>query len=178
MEATGPLASVRSNKNPGPGTYEYSSTNSHSAFSLTNNPVEEDKEKLKIPGPGTYPVSFCISQTGNYFLSTYKNSCTRDFSKAGGRPKVLGNKIPGPGSYSTAQVDLSPKGKYTMSRLKNCLTRTFAITTRKPINENNPNPGPGSYKVPSDFGHYMDRKAFRDLNGMTSRGDKSLDKSL
>ena len=57
-------------------------------------------------------------------------------------------------------MDLSPAGRYAISRLKNCLTRKFAITTRKPINENNENPGPGSYKIPSEFGHYVGRKAF------------------
>jgi hypothetical protein len=35
MEATGPLASVKKNKNPGPGTYPVSSTLAKGAFSLT-----------------------------------------------------------------------------------------------------------------------------------------------
>lgn len=137
MEATGPLANVRLNKNPGPGSYEQNSTLSKSAYSLTKKPQEEDKEKMKIPGPGSYPVTFTINEKGSYFLSKYKTSCVRDFSKTGGRTSALSNKVPGPGSYGTESVDLSPAGKYSMSRLKNCLTRKFAITTRKAINENN-----------------------------------------
>ncbi len=35
MEATGPLASVKVNKNPGPGSYEIGSTLSKSSYSLT-----------------------------------------------------------------------------------------------------------------------------------------------
>lgn len=85
MEATGPLASVKVNKNPGPGSYKIASTLSKSTFSLNGKPHEEDKEKIKMPGPGTYPVAFCINEKGNYFLSKYKNSCVRDFSKVGGR---------------------------------------------------------------------------------------------
>ena len=83
------------------------------------------------------------------------------------------SKIPGPGSYGTESVDLSPVGKYVISKLKSCLTRKFAITTRKPINENNENPGPGSYKLPSDFGHYASRKAFEELSRSQSRGGSS-----
>lgn len=164
MEATGPLASVRVNKNPGPGSYEQNSTLSKSAYSLTRKPHEEDKEKMKIPGPGAYPVTFCINEKGSYFLSKYKTSCVRDFSKTGGRPNILANKVPGPGSYATSSVDLSPVGRYVVSKLKNCLTRKFAITTRKPINDNNENPGPGSYKLPSEFGHYVGRKAFEEIS--------------
>ena len=84
----------------------------------------------------------------------------RDFSKLGGRSQTHLSRVPGPGSYDTAHVDLSPKGKYVVSRMKNCLTRKFAISTRKPIAENNENPGPGNYKLPSEFGHYLGRKAF------------------
>jgi hypothetical protein len=109
-------------------------------------------------------VTFTINEKGTYFLSKYKSSCTRDFSKAGGRPQILTSKVPGPGSYSTTQVDLSPSGRYAVSRMKNCLTRKFAITTRRPIAENNENPGPGSYKLPSDFGHYVSRRVFEEIN--------------
>jgi hypothetical protein len=171
MEATGPLASVRTNKNPGPGSYEHNSTLSRSAYSLTRKPHEEDKERMKMPGPGSYPVTFCINEKGNYFLSKYKTSCVRDFSKAGGRPQILGNKVPGPGSYATSSVDISPAGRYAISKLKNCLTRKFAITTRKPINDNNENPGPGSYKIPSDFGHYAARKAFEEIHNSAHKAE-------
>lgn len=130
---------------------------------------------MRIPGPGTYPVTFTINEKGSYFLSKYKNSCVRDFSKSGGRPHILTNKIPGPGSYNTSQVDLSPTGRYAVSKMKNCLTRKFAITTRKPIAENNENPGPGSYKLPSDFGHYVSRKVFEEINRSSKHEDeKSL----
>ena len=177
MEVTGPLASVRVNKNPGPGSYETPSTMTRSAYSLTRKPHEEDKEKMRIPGPGTYPVTFTINEKGNYFLSKYKTSCTRDFSKSGGRPEIQNNKIPGPGSYGTSSVDLSPAGKYSISKLKNCLTRKFAITTRKPINENNQNPGPGSYKIPSDFGHYVARKAFDDISHSPNKSPEKAQKT-
>ena len=170
MEVTGPLASVRVNKNPGPGSYESNSTISRSAYSLTKKPHEEDKEKKNIPGPGTYPVTFTINEKGSYFLSKYKNSCVRDFSKTGGRPHIMTSKVPGPGSYSTNQVDLSPTGKYAMSKMRSCLTRKFAITTRKPIAENNENPGPGTYKVPSDFGHYVSRNAFEEVQNKSGEG--------
>ena len=36
---------------------------------------------MKIPGPGQYPVTFALSQTGNYFLSKYKSSGVRNFSR-------------------------------------------------------------------------------------------------
>jgi len=40
MEITGPLTSVKTNKNPGPGTYKISSTLSKSAYSLNGKPHE------------------------------------------------------------------------------------------------------------------------------------------
>lgn len=133
MEVTGPLAAVKVDKNPGPGSYRLNSTLSKSAYTLSGKPHEEDREKQKLPGPGTYPVVFCINQKGNYFLSKYKNSCVRDFSKVGGRNELVENKVPGPGSYDTSHVDLSPSGKYVNSKMRNCLTRKFAITTRRPL---------------------------------------------
>lgn len=81
MEVTGPLLSVKKNKNPGPGAYQLPSTLNSTAYSLSGKPHEENKEKLKIPGPGTYPVTFCINDKGSYFLAKYKNSCVRHFSK-------------------------------------------------------------------------------------------------
>jgi len=83
----------------------------------------------------------------------------RDFSKVGGRVSDRENKVPGPGSYETTQVDLSPQGRYVTSKLRNCLARKFAITTRRPIADKNENPGPGNYKLPSDFGHYVAKAA-------------------
>ena len=149
MEATGPLAGVKVNKNPGPGSYAVPSALKKSAYTLGGKAYEENKEKLKIPGPGAYPVSFAISENGKYFLSKFKSSKVRDFSKIEGRTSDRENKVPGPGRYQTNGVDLSPNGKYTHSRMKNCLTRKFAITTRKPIADKNENPGPGSYQAPS-----------------------------
>ncbi len=43
MEATGPLATVKINKNPGPGTYEMGSTLTKSAYSLTGKCQQQDK---------------------------------------------------------------------------------------------------------------------------------------
>jgi len=43
MEVTGPLANVKLNKNPGPGSYELKSTLTKSGYSLTKKPHEEDK---------------------------------------------------------------------------------------------------------------------------------------
>ncbi len=82
-------------------------------------------------------MTFCINQKGTYFLSKYKTSCVKDFSRAGRRAQTHLNKVPGPGSYDTSHVNLSPSGKYVVSRMKNCLTRKFAITTRKLIADNN-----------------------------------------
>lgn len=166
MEATGPLASVKVNKNPGPGSYDMGTTLSKSAYSLTGKPHEEDKEKMRIPGPGTYPVAFCINEKGSYFLSKYKNSCVRNFSKIGGRTETHLTKVPGPGAYDTSHADLSPQGRYVSSKMGNCLTRKFAITTRRPIAENNENPGPGNYKLPSEFGHYVAKKAFEESQNL------------
>lgn len=81
MVVTGPLMETIRNRNPGPGTYLSKSKSSNMAFSFTGKMYKEDKEKLKIPGPGKYPVSFCISETGTYFLSKYKNSGAKHFSK-------------------------------------------------------------------------------------------------
>jgi hypothetical protein len=62
MAYTGPLAEVIVNKNPGPGTYQLPRTLSNSTFSLTGKPnYNEDREKSKVPGPGTYPPAFCIN---------------------------------------------------------------------------------------------------------------------
>jgi hypothetical protein len=47
------------------------------------------------------------------------------------------NKVPGPGSYETSHVNLSPVGKYVVSRMKNCLSRKFAITNRKSLADSN-----------------------------------------
>jgi hypothetical protein len=40
MELTGPLATIKVNRNPGPGSYEINSTLTKSAYSLTSKPHE------------------------------------------------------------------------------------------------------------------------------------------
>lgn len=50
--------------------------------------------------------------------------------------------------------------------MQNCLTRKFAITTRRPIADRNENPGPGNYQLPSEFGHYLSRKAFQETQNL------------
>jgi len=43
MELTGPLATIKVNRNPGPGSYEINSTLTKSVFSLTSKPHQENK---------------------------------------------------------------------------------------------------------------------------------------
>lgn len=83
------------------------------------------------------------------------------------------SKIPGPGSYDTSHVDLSPVGKYVVSRMKNCLSRKFAITNRKSMAGNNENPGPGNYRLPSEFCYYVSKKAFiESTNKLVPKNEK------
>lgn len=87
MQCTGPLANVRTNKNPGPGTYELPSTLSKSSYSFRERTHIENDEQKKVPGPGNCkistkldPVTFTMNKTGSYFLSKFKNSCAAMFN--------------------------------------------------------------------------------------------------
>jgi hypothetical protein len=82
-------------------------------------------------------------------LARYKNSCVRDFSKSQGRSHTVTNRVPGPGSYTTSAVDLSPKGKYINSKMNNCLVRKFGTSERGSLADRTNTPGPGNYKLPS-----------------------------
>lgn len=52
MQATGPLAMVRLNKNPGPGSYELGDTLSKGSFSLRPKTHYDNNEGRRVPGPG------------------------------------------------------------------------------------------------------------------------------
>lgn len=161
MVVTGPLMETIRNKNPGPGTYEKDSNllANKLAYTFNGKMYKEDREKMKIPGPGKYPVTFCISETGNYFLSKYKNSGVKNFSKLDNRCKTTENRVPGPGHYDTSKADLSPTGRYVTSKIHNCLNRRFeGFSGRGEIADRKNTPGPGNYKLPSDFGHYVSKK--------------------
>lgn len=80
---------------------------------------------MNVPGPGQYPVTFGMSQTGNYFLSKYKSSGVRNFSRLEERCKTAESKVPGPGHYDTSKIDLSPTGRYAISKIMNCSARKF-----------------------------------------------------
>lgn len=117
---------------------------------------------MKIPGPGKYPVTFCISETGNYFLSKYKNSGAKNFSKLDNRCKTTENRVPGPGHYDTSKVDLTPTGRYATSKIHNCTSRKFeGFSGRGTFVNDKKTPGPGNYKLPSDFGHYSSKKGLK-----------------
>lgn len=155
MLSTGPFVDILHNKNPGPGTYEIPSAKSKLSFTLSQKIVNENKEKLKIPGPGQYPVVFTLNPQGKYFLTKYKTSCVRDFSKISGRCKTSDKKVPGPGAYDLTPQFLSSNGRYSLSNLRNCLTRKFGTSKRRELAFNKSTPGPGNYRLPSEFGHYV-----------------------
>jgi len=54
---------------------------------------------------------------------------------------------------------MSPDGRYCTSKIHNSLASRFGICSRPNLNTKNFNPGPGNYKLPSEFGHYVDKKA-------------------
>ena len=57
MQATGSLAMVRLNKNPGPGSYELGNTLSKGSFSLRPRTQYDNHGGKRVPGPGS-----CINQ--------------------------------------------------------------------------------------------------------------------
>lgn len=117
---------------------------------------------MKLPGPGQYPVTFALSQNGTYFLSKYKSSMVRNFSRLEDRCKTADNRVPGPGHYDTSKIDLSPNGKYSISKILNCTTRKFdGFAARGDIIDKKETPGPGNYRLPSEFGHYLSKKALK-----------------
>lgn len=134
---------------------------------------------MRIPGPGKYPVTFTINETGTYFLSKYKSSGVRNFSKLEDRCKTAENRVPGPGHYDTSKADLSPTGKYAVSKIQNCTSRKFeGFSGRGEIAERKNTPGPGNYKLPSEFGYYISKKALKKQASMQSKreNDKSENK--
>lgn len=58
MQCTGPLSIVRTNKNPGPGSYELPSTLVKSSYSFRERNHMENDESRKVPGPGNCTTSF------------------------------------------------------------------------------------------------------------------------
>lgn len=107
MQSTGPLAMVRLNKNPGPGSYELGDTLNKGAYSLRPRTHDSHSDRSRSPGPGSCtfltnldPTSFGINKIGNYFLSKFKSSGVSTFNPtSSARFKHSLNKIPGPGSY-------------------------------------------------------------------------------
>ena len=168
---TGPLVDTIKNKNPGPGNYESASQRSKISYSLSGKIKFEDKEQMGVPGPGQYPVTFAISQSGKYFSAKHKNSCVRDFGRVLGRCNTAENKLPGPGAYDTAaHQDISPMGRYCLSRSSNCLTRSFGSSQQRgDVTLNKSTPGPGNYRLPSEFGHYVAKKAVEKENHSPER---------
>lgn len=55
---------------------------------------------------------------------------------------------------------MNSQGKYSLSNIHNSKVRRFGTAKRKSLNENKQTPGPGNYRLPSDFGYYVNKKAF------------------
>ncbi len=73
--------------------------------------------------------------------------------------------MPGPGHYDTSKADISPNGKYTISKIQNCISRKFdGFSGRGDIADRKNTPGPGNYRLPSDFGHYVSKKALKKMS--------------
>lgn len=53
MQATGPLAMVRLNKNPGPGAYDLGNTLQKGSFSLRPRTHYDTNGGRRVPGPGS-----------------------------------------------------------------------------------------------------------------------------
>jgi hypothetical protein len=53
MQSTGPLAMVRLNKNPGPGSYELGDTLNKGSYSLRPRTHDSHSDRTRSPGPGT-----------------------------------------------------------------------------------------------------------------------------
>jgi hypothetical protein len=144
MQCTGPLANVRINRNPGPGSYELPSTLSKSSYSFRERTHLENDESRKVPGPGNCtqpnnpdPATFTMNRTGSYFLSKFKNSCASTFHpKHSERFKYIKSKVPGPGTYDLSQTNLSSEGKYFPSKFRSSLVRSFPHSMRKTVSLN------------------------------------------
>ena len=168
MEVTGPFSATKKNKNPGPASYELSSTLNRTCFSMKGKNFLLDKEKLKIPGPGTCKLSVILDEEscnlnskGKYFLAKHKTCCVRNFNNYLKRGVTTHNFVPGPGRYETAKEEMSPEGKYVVSRMHNSLVRKFGSSLRQPLAQKSSTPGPGCYRLPSEFGHYAAKNAVR-----------------
>jgi len=93
-----------------------------------------------------------------------------NFSRLEERCKTTENRVPGPGFYDTSKADLSPTGKYSISKIMNCTARKFdGFSGRGEFVERKNTPGPGNYKLPSEFGHYVSKKALKKQANMGTK---------
>lgn len=149
MEITGPFEGYKNNKNPGPGAYELPSMLDKNSFVIRSKLHTSENKTTEIPGPGSYPASFGISNQGKYYLAKHKSVYTLNFSKSLGRCKTSNEKVPGPGAYDLHRLDLSPKGRYVSSKMGNSPSRSFYGPERKFFGEMTNTPCPGDYRLPS-----------------------------
>lgn len=136
MQATGPLALVRNNKNPGPGNYPIRSTLTKSSYSFGGSNARDSHEQSNVPGPGNCtaiayldatPCPF--SPTGRYPLSKFKSTRAASFSADHGKrfPNKI-NRNPGPGTYG---VSLKTAGPEFVSKFRSCVAQSFPHSPRK-----------------------------------------------
>lgn len=61
-----------------------------------------------------------------------------------------------------------------MSKIQNCTSRKFdGFSGRGEIADIKNTPGPGNYRLPSDFGHYISKKALKKVSGIDSKREES-----
>lgn len=87
MQATGPLAMVRLNRNPGPGSYELGNTLHKGDFSMRPRTHYDTNGGRRVPGPGscTYPLIQTQPPSGSTRRATTSSRSTR---AAGSRPST------------------------------------------------------------------------------------------
>ena len=86
------------------------------------------------PGPGAYEPKTSIAPTGEYFVSTIKNSCAPHFSlpKVAKPNEIKKTSSPGPGSYAIKTGISDPNATF-ISTIKGPKTRTFYHCDRRTI---------------------------------------------
>jgi hypothetical protein len=145
-----PERTSRTASNPGPGTYESSSTLSKHGPSMKGKLADTSMNYTKIiPGPGTYNTS------------KGAGSGVPSFS-IGGRVKPLTSPTkdtPGPGQYNPRGAGDSPR---------------FSLGGRSKADKLDENPGPGSYNA-QEFGSIGTDKKGTTLHGrIPDAKDKQL----
>jgi len=168
---------VKTTNVPGPGAYNILNEKRHIKGFTIKQRSASLKKHWNDPGPGSYPHMPTINDRGRFVLSPFRNITVPSIKTKQVVPKNIEERsivFPGPGAYNQFVIKensrsivsnyVSPGGQSIGKQPRNLGVDESTI----------PTPGPGEYRMPSEFGHYMNKQGGVSLEGSKAFVEKSV----